>query len=48
MINSYFKVKINGTTRFLHKQSAVWLLTDKKDRASTDRLSRVMESNKTE
>ena len=43
--NSYFKVKINGTTKFLHKQAAVWLLTDKNNRLSADRLSRVMEAN---
>ncbi|CAF1513074.1 unnamed protein product [Rotaria sp. Silwood1] len=46
LANSYFKVKINDTTKFLHKQSAVWLLTDKNDRLSTDRLSRVMEGSK--
>jgi len=46
LVNSYFKVKINDTTKFLHKQSAAWLLTDKNDRLSTDRLSRVMGSSK--
>ena|SRR5437868_2398907 len=46
LANSYFKVKVNDTTKFLHKQSAVWLLTDKNDRLSTDRLSRVMEASK--
>ena len=46
LANSYFKVKINDTTKFLHKQSAAWLLTDKNDRLSTDRLSRVMGSSK--
>ncbi|CAF4316655.1 unnamed protein product, partial [Rotaria sp. Silwood2] len=45
LANSYFRVKINDTTKFLHKQSAVWLLTDKNDRLSTDRLSRVMEGS---
>ncbi|CAF4647479.1 unnamed protein product, partial [Didymodactylos carnosus] len=34
LANSYFKVKINDTMKFLHKQSAVWLLTDKNDRLS--------------
>jgi hypothetical protein len=42
LVNSYFEVKINDTTKYLHKQSAVWLLTDKNDRLSSDRLSRVM------
>ncbi|CAF1501273.1 unnamed protein product [Adineta steineri] len=42
LANSYLKVKINDTLKFLHKQAAVWLLTDKNDRLSSDRLSRVM------
>ncbi|CAF1093520.1 unnamed protein product [Didymodactylos carnosus] len=46
LANSYFKVKINDTMKFLHKQSAVWLLTDKNDRLSADRLLRVMEDSK--
>lgn len=46
LVNSYFKVKINDTTKFLHKQLAVWLLTDKNDRLSIDRLSRVMSASK--
>jgi hypothetical protein len=46
LANSYFKLKINDTTKFLHKQSAVWLLTDKNDRLSTDRLSRAMGASK--
>ena len=47
-INSYFKLKVNNTTKYLHKQSALWLLAEKTDRPSIDRLSRVMESSKTE
>ena len=27
---SYFEIKFNGQIKYLHKQSAVWLLTDKK------------------
>ncbi|CAF1526358.1 unnamed protein product [Rotaria sordida] len=30
--NSYFKVSINNQTKYLHKQSACWLLTDEKNR----------------
>ncbi|CAF4342676.1 unnamed protein product, partial [Didymodactylos carnosus] len=45
LTNSYFKVKIIDTMKFLHKQSAVWLLTHKNDRLSTDRLSRVMKDS---
>ncbi|CAF1092861.1 unnamed protein product [Didymodactylos carnosus] len=46
--NSYFKIKINNTDKYLHKQSAIWLLTDKNNRISTDRLSRVIETSKKE
>jgi hypothetical protein len=40
------ELKINDTTKFLHKQSAVWLLTDKNHRLSTDMLSQVMDASK--
>ena len=39
---SYFKVKINGQTKFSHKQTACWLLTHEKLTLSSDRLRRVM------
>jgi len=37
--NSYFQVQINNKTKFIHKQTACWLLTDKASRLSADRLS---------
>lgn len=40
---SYFQVKLNSETKYLHKQSACWLLTDNHSRLSNDRLSRVMQ-----
>ena len=46
--NSYFQVQINTKTKFIHKQTACWLLTDKASRLSADRLSRVIEINKKE
>ncbi|CAF1614234.1 unnamed protein product [Rotaria sp. Silwood1] len=46
MKNSYFQVQINNKTKFIHKQTACWLLTDKASRLSADRLSRVIETNK--
>ncbi|CAF4397583.1 unnamed protein product, partial [Didymodactylos carnosus] len=46
--NSYFKIKINNADKYLHKQSAIWLLTDKNYRIPTDRLSRVIETSKKE
>jgi len=38
---SYFKVKLNGKIKFLHKQSACWLLSNNITKLSSDRLSRV-------
>ncbi|CAF4032427.1 unnamed protein product [Rotaria sp. Silwood1] len=46
--NSYFKIKINENWRYLHKQSACWLLADINSRLSSDRLSRVIESSRKE
>ncbi|CAF1479136.1 unnamed protein product [Didymodactylos carnosus] len=39
--DSYFDIKINDEHKFLHKQTACWLLTDKNTRLSSDRLTRV-------
>ena len=44
--DSYFKLKINDNYKYIHKQSACWLLTDKNIRMSNDRLSRVMQSSR--
>jgi hypothetical protein len=38
---SYFKVKINGNIKYLHKQSAYWLISNNVTKLSSDRLSRV-------
>ncbi|CAF2007754.1 unnamed protein product [Rotaria magnacalcarata] len=40
---SYFKVKINESIKYLHKQSACWLLSNNITKLSNDRLSRVMQ-----
>lgn len=40
---SFFKIKINGNVKYLHKQSACWLLTKQLNKLSNDRLSRVMQ-----
>ena len=42
---SCFEVQVNSETKYLHKQSACWLLTDNHSRLSNDRLSRVMQMN---
>jgi len=38
---SYFKVKIDENIKFLHKQSACWLLSNSVTKLSNNRLSRV-------
>jgi predicted RNA binding protein with dsRBD fold (UPF0201 family) len=40
---SYFKIKLNEKIKYLHKQSAYWLLSNNITRLSSDRLSRVMQ-----
>lgn len=44
--DSYFKLKINDNYKYIHKQSACWLLTDKNVHLSNDRLSRVIQSSR--
>lgn len=40
---SYFKIKVNGNVKYLHKQSACWLLSNNTTKLSNDRLSRVQQ-----
>ena len=40
-MHPYFKVKINGKIKYLHKQSACYLITSNTPKLSNDRLSRV-------
>lgn len=42
----YFRMKINDTVKYIHKQTACWILTNENAKLSTDRLSRVMQINK--
>jgi hypothetical protein len=44
--DSYFKLKINDSYKYVHKQSGCWLLTDKNLRLSNDQLSRVIQSSR--
>ncbi|CAF1140203.1 unnamed protein product [Rotaria magnacalcarata] len=44
-LKSFFKIKINNKIKYLHKQSACWLLTDENTHISSDRLSRVMQTS---
>ena len=48
MEHSYFKVTINHDTKYIHKQTACWLLTGEKSKLSNDRLLRVTQINKKE
>lgn len=45
-MNSYFRVKNNGNEKFMHKQTACWLLTDSKLTLSSDRCQRVQQSSR--
>ncbi|CAF1663965.1 unnamed protein product [Rotaria magnacalcarata] len=42
LAKSYFVLNINGTKKCLHKQTAIWLLSNDKPTLSSDRLKRVM------
>jgi hypothetical protein len=44
--HSYFKVTINDDTKYMHKRTVCWLLTDEKSKISNDRLLRVQQTNK--
>ncbi|CAM4810979.1 unnamed protein product [Rotaria magnacalcarata] len=44
--HTYFKVKLNHDTKFLHKQTACRLLTEEKSKLSNDRLLCVQQVNK--
>ncbi|CAF3836645.1 unnamed protein product [Rotaria sp. Silwood1] len=44
--SSYFCVEIDGKKKYMHKQTACWLLTDDKAVLSSDRLKRVQQSNR--
>jgi hypothetical protein len=44
--DSYFKVKINDETKYIHKQSGCWLLIDEKTKLLNDRLLRAQQIGK--
>ncbi|CAF4106901.1 unnamed protein product [Rotaria sp. Silwood2] len=46
LTNSFFCVEIDGKKKYVHKQTACWLLTDKKPILSADRLKRVQQSSR--
>ena len=44
--NSYFKGLIKGKVKFIHKQTAHWILTKEESKLSADRLIDVLQVNK--
>ncbi|CAF4737129.1 unnamed protein product, partial [Rotaria socialis] len=44
--HSYFEVTIKDHMKYMHKQTACWLLTGEKSKISNDRLLRVQQTNK--
>ncbi|CAF2102292.1 unnamed protein product [Rotaria magnacalcarata] len=42
-INKYFRISVDSSVKYIHKQSACWLLSTSKNRLSSDRLERVKE-----
>ncbi|CAF4729851.1 unnamed protein product [Rotaria sp. Silwood2] len=43
---SYFRLKIGENEKYVHKQTACWLLTDDRTTLSADRLQRVQQTNR--
>ena len=46
LINKYFRIRLGSSFKYLHKQTACWLLTDSRQQLSSDRLVRVRNSGK--
>ncbi|CAF2257375.1 unnamed protein product [Rotaria magnacalcarata] len=46
LTNSYFCVEIDNKKKYIHKQTACWLLTDNKANLSADRLKRVQQGSR--
>lgn len=44
--DSYFRIEIDGKRKYMHKQTACWLLTDGKAELSADRLKRVQQTSR--
>ena len=48
MKNSYFRMRINGNIKYIHKQTCCWMLTETDNRLPADRLSRIIRAAKIE
>jgi hypothetical protein len=44
--HKFFKIEINGKKKYMHKQTAIWYLTNKNNRLSSDRTVRVQQMNR--
>ncbi|CAF3980166.1 unnamed protein product [Rotaria sp. Silwood1] len=44
--NKFFKIEINNKIKYIHKQTAVWYLTNNNNRLSSDRLVRVQKASR--
>ncbi|CAF3288524.1 unnamed protein product [Rotaria sp. Silwood2] len=43
-MNKYFRIHVDSSVKYIHKQTACWLLSTSKTRLSSDRVERVKES----
>ena len=44
--DSYFKIELNNVVKYMRKQTACWFLTEKNSHLPSDRLKKVMETNR--
>jgi hypothetical protein len=44
LADSYFKISINGSDKFIHKSPACWILTERNQKLSSDRTQRVTQA----
>ena len=44
LVNSYFKIRINGVRKYVHKQTACYILSEQKQTLSSDRTKRVTQT----
>lgn len=44
LAQSFFKIRINGHDKFIHKSSSCWVLTDRNQKLSADRTKRVTQA----
>lgn len=45
-LHKYFRIRLGSSFKYIHKQTACWLLSDNRNRLSSDRLVRVRKTDK--